>query len=1824
MANPLSIVFKKIKKLKERPSHHKFAFTLKPIDLRVLSKVGRGSSSFRSRSKTIREKKILSSRLNRDSRMTLLRSRLEGRAKKLFLLLLVIGLVTAGITFFPKNTSEASWYSDNWHFRKKLTIDAGQVSGSSNLTDFPVLVSLTDGDLKTLAQDDGDDIVFTTSNGSTPLKHEIESYSEGTLVAWVKIPTLSYNTDTVIYMYYGNTSTPATEDPANVWDSNYKGVWHLSEDPSGTPAQMLDSTVNDNDGTSNGSMTSTDQVAGKVDGSLDFDGNDDYIDVQYPSAFNFVPNTDDFTLEAWIKTGNTGSSSVTILGKTNASANQYKLYLESGNHLSASIGNVWTYSGHTLNDNVWHHVALVNYDDSGTHKFKYVIDGVEDDTIGTSGSTTIGDFDTLIGAGRYSGTNEDYQGLFPGKIDNVRVSSTARSPDWIATEYNNQSSPSTFFSTQEQEEKDTPVAYWKFDEGYGTNAQDSTPNNQDGTISGATWQDESMCVTGKCLLFDGSNDTVTVANTVSNIQTVEFWAKPITSTQSIISFDGTAHSISASSGALTATGFGTPIIYVDGQASNTLTANAWQHIAVTTATSFDGTNIQMGLINTTYFKGYIDDVKIYDYARSAGQIKADYNSRGAVRGTSARFGPGNEWMSDGLVGYWKMDFNGSGDGVTVPDSSGNSNNGLTENGANGTGMNCTGAGKFGYGCDFDGSDDYVDAGNPSTLQITQAITISAWVNVTSNKDQRIVSKNGGGSNRGYQLRLDPGTSGPKAYLNVNASDCSTTDYSSGYSSELTLGSWYQVTGVFISGKASQIYINGELQNQNTTVSTSFCSGSADVNIGRRTAGSAYLDGLIDDVRIYNRALSASEVERLYKYAPGPVAYYSFDEGSGTSLQDRSGNGNTGILGGDGAGTDVPTWGTGKYGGALSFDGSDDYVAIGDNTDFDYSATDNLSFMAWVKLDGVQPNSTSGHTYGTLVGKGTLSGTNPGFSIFTYDELSSVQIRDSSENSANIITGPNLNNGNWHHVAATVNRATQLLTLYTDGVLISTADTTAVGTLVNNDQKAQIGETLDSDSGTPRLFHLDGKIDDVRIYNYARTAEQIAEDMNAGHPAIGTPVGSAVGQWKFDEGALNTCSGGVNDFCDSSGQGNDLVFSTTTGGYSNSGKNGKAFNGTGAVWASKSDDADFDFAATDSFTIAGWIKSDASSNPGAVEYVVNKANAATAGYALYTTTNGYVCIGIDDDTSWGPDIASCNATSLYDSSWHHLVAVRDTTADETRIYIDGISKDNDTDSTTATLANSLSLYIADRDGTDNGDEFSGDIDELSIYRFAVTSDQVKLLYNQGKQSVLGSLSQNTSGTGLNSSSSSYCPPGDSDSCVAPVLEMNFEENTGQYGYDTSGNGNTGTLGSGATADSADPSWTTGYGPSGPSGAALSFDGVNDYLNAGTGSPISNLPTSDFTISYWQNFNSSGAGSFPVIMGKTNNLNSIGWSIYTHNTAKYIHLSVLFPGGTTANYQTSSSLVVDNTWQYITVVWHSSSKSANIYINGSETSYLTQTPGVGTYSSDSTYSYLLAKTGGGSSTFKGLIDQLRIYNYARTPAQIAWDMNKGAPVAWYKFDECSGVTANDASGNGNNGTITIGVAGSNTTPGSCSSGTATEAWNNGTTGKWGASLDFDGSDDYVTRSSALPTDDMTLSAWIKHPPTIAGRSIISEDDSNGADGSVQLRITAAGLLEYLEYGPAPVAFVDSTTRVDTNTWTHVVVTKNSSDFIQLYINAKADGSGTISKSPTGMDSKTIGALFFNNGGGEIFFDGQIDDVRIYNYALTDEQVKEIYNNGAVNFQ
>ena len=205
---------------------------------------------------------------------------------------------------------------------------------------------------------------------------------------------------------------------------------------------------------------------------------------------------------------------------------------------------------------------------------------------------------------------------------------------------------------------------------------------------------------------------------------------------------------------------------------------------------------------------------------------------------------------ESLIGWWKLDETLL---ITASDSSGNGNDGTLVL------MNPAQdwvTGKVGGALDFDGLNDYVNCQNSESLQLTDALTIAGWVKANSwgsGSNVSIIARKGEGNPNNYQLAIADG----RATLYLDDSD------SNGFRGDTVLntGQWYHVAGTW-DGAQVRIYLNGILDNDPPdTYSWTLNTDTRNLYIGGRS-GTDLLNGTLDDVRIYNRALSPEEVAEV--------------------------------------------------------------------------------------------------------------------------------------------------------------------------------------------------------------------------------------------------------------------------------------------------------------------------------------------------------------------------------------------------------------------------------------------------------------------------------------------------------------------------------------------------------------------------------------------------------------------------------------------------------------------------------------------------------------------------------------------------------------------------------------------------------------------------------------------------------------------------------------------------------------------------------------------------------------------------------------------------
>src|SRR5713226_8069075 len=245
--------------------------------------------------------------------------------------------------------------------RRAITIDHTKVPNSDQ-ANFPVLISGTYSYLATTANGgsvvnaNGYDILFASdANGFTLLPFEQESYnpSTGAIVYWVKLPTVSHTTDTVFYMFYGNSSISTDQsNKTAVWDSNYLGIWHSGE----SSGNLRDSSLHNNPAAP---TSLTQGTAGQIGNGATYNGSTSHTAVGNFSLFN--PTL--ITVSAWVNAISYLNSYNYILAKDQTSDPYvgYDLRVDGG-HLNfyISTGGAGSYKAASTTQpstGSWHHVV---------------------------------------------------------------------------------------------------------------------------------------------------------------------------------------------------------------------------------------------------------------------------------------------------------------------------------------------------------------------------------------------------------------------------------------------------------------------------------------------------------------------------------------------------------------------------------------------------------------------------------------------------------------------------------------------------------------------------------------------------------------------------------------------------------------------------------------------------------------------------------------------------------------------------------------------------------------------------------------------------------------------------------------------------------------------------------------------------------------------------------------------------------------------------------------------------------------------------------------------------------------------------------------------------------------------------------------------------------------------------------------------------------------------------------------------------------------------------------------------------------------------------
>jgi hypothetical protein len=482
------------------------------------------------------------------------------------------------------------------------------------------------------------------------------------------------------------------------------------------------------------------------------------------------------------------------------------------------------------------------------------------------------------------------------------------------------------------------------------------------------------------------------------------------------------------------------------------------------------------LISDTGDSGNLKKALVSDFAGGSSLWTADGNDVTFPTG-NAGIGPSKIWVgsagtdrfisaggypiipvpdSNGIVGWWKAN-------SSPNDSSGLGNDGTLEGGAT------YATGVYAQAFSLDGTGDYVDCGSAYVDAGATALSISMWFKADTTAGNKGLFAIGAFGGTADIVSIYINNSVLTAYSGTGTASVAFTDTSS----------WHHVALVYASSTVT-LYLDGVAVKTGVFPSSINFTGKTTVIGSHYILGSYDFDGLIDDVRLYSRDLSADEIQALYlrpellpnfiSADPNCVGYWKLDEGTGTSAADSSTSGNDGTL------TNSPTWASGIAGGAVYFDnGSTEHIAIADSAILEIDANAPYTASSWVKCNNA--NATQ-----TIINKWDAS------LVGMLWDLKDGKSRFIINNEIIVSGATDLRDNEWHHLVSTFDGSNS-----SDGVYIyvdNIEEGVRPGTPTVTTQDPANADPLYIGSRRGTSYGFYGWIDDVIIYNRALDVNDI--------------------------------------------------------------------------------------------------------------------------------------------------------------------------------------------------------------------------------------------------------------------------------------------------------------------------------------------------------------------------------------------------------------------------------------------------------------------------------------------------------------------------------------------------------------------------------------------------------------------------------------------------------------------------------------------------------------------------------------------------------------
>src|SRR3990172_1028863 len=342
----------------------------------------------------------------------------------------LISILVLLLPFLIGDASAATWYNSSWLKARQITIDQTDID-TADLTNYPLYVNMTLVNVGTDSQADCDDFVFTDSTNVTKLDHEIETCDDANNWAefWVEVPTVDFDADTILFMYYDNAGATDQQNTQGTWNSDYQAVWHLN----GT---FIDSTSSPITCTNTGTSAASDVYIGD---SRTWDGVDDIIDCGSAAKIDNIFDGGG-TISGWIMANTDGEIGAVILEKSSATTG-WRFNLISDTTLPTELtfrirttDTVWTTNTEIIDTNIWYHVAVVYNDDASTNDPLIYFNGASQAITQTGVDTAYGSDDTrnlCIGNINNCASTRTWD----GGIDDVRLNDSVLAAGWVNADY---------------------------------------------------------------------------------------------------------------------------------------------------------------------------------------------------------------------------------------------------------------------------------------------------------------------------------------------------------------------------------------------------------------------------------------------------------------------------------------------------------------------------------------------------------------------------------------------------------------------------------------------------------------------------------------------------------------------------------------------------------------------------------------------------------------------------------------------------------------------------------------------------------------------------------------------------------------------------------------------------------------------------------------------------------------------------------------------------------------------------------------------------------------------------------------------------------------------------------------------------------------------------------------------------------------------------------------------------------------------------------------------------------------------------------------------